>query len=591
MILTDKIEYKVNPSTTKYYISKGYNCKNNDIIKIDIKDLPLTSVIKLLVKCDLCGNERNLMYKHYINNTKNYTQIYTCSKCGTFKNKKTKFEKYGDENFTNREKAIETCIEKYGVDNVSKSDVIKKTRKETNLQNWGVENVFSSNYIKNKISNTIEKKYGSKLYINTDDFTKKYKNFCKILGVEHYSQTKEFKSKFEETCLLKFGFKTSLLSPIIQNKIKDTNLIKFGEEIPMRNKFINIKNKENVIIGRYDYFFNLGYKVIKYDYDKREYLLQKIECGHEFSIDYDLFRSRIKYNNSSCLICYPKDPLQSIKERELGRWLNNFEKNILYGNRELLNGKELDLYLPDKKLAIEFNGLYWHSDKFKDRLYHLNKTNLCKNKGISLIHIWEDDWLNKKEIVKSIIKNKLGVIDNKIFARKCKIKIITNKESNLFLDNNHIQGGTSASICVALYYDNEIVSVMTFGKRRLNNKDTFELIRFCNKINTVVIGGSSKLFNYYINNYDFTNIISYSDISLFEGGLYKILGFKNDGYTSLNYYWTDLIKKYHRFNFNKKKLIKLGFNKDKTEDEIMKENGYFKIWSCGQIRWIYNKNI
>ena len=159
------------------------------------------------------------------------------------------------------------------------------------------------------------------------------------------------------------------------------------------------------------------------------------------------------------------------------------------------------------------------------------------------------------------------------------------------MDNNHIQGGTSASICVALYYDNEIVSVMTFGKRRLNNKDTFELIRFCNKINTVVIGGSSKLFNYYINNYDFTNIISYSDISLFEGGLYKILGFKNDGYTSLNYYWTDLIKKYHRFNFNKKKLIKLGFNKDKTEDEIMKENGYFKIWSCGQIRWIYNKNI
>ena len=134
-----------------------------------------------------------------------------------------------------------------------------------------------------------------------------------------------------------------------------------------------------------------------------------------------------------------------------------------------------------------------------------------------------------------------------------------------------------------------MVSVMTFGKRRLNNKDTFELIRFCNKINTNIIGGATKLFSYFLKNYKFENIISYSDKSLFNGGLYLKLGFKNDGDTSLNYYWTDLCKKYHRFNFNKKKLIKLGYDKEKTEDEIMKEIGYHKIWSCGQIRWIYNK--
>jgi hypothetical protein len=606
MILIERINYKVNPSTKDYYISKGYNCKSNEIIEIDIKDMPLTSSIKVPVKCDLCGDEKNLMYKHYLKNTKNFTQIYTCSKCCDFKTKKTKLEKYGSENYQNiekieetklekygnknytgREKAKETCIKKYGVDNVSKVENIKNIKKETNLKNWGVECVFSSNEIKGKISNTIKEKYGVNHYINSDDIKNKYKIFCNSLNVEHYSQTEAYKKKFEETNLLKFGFKTNLMAPYIKEKIKETNLIKYGFENPMSNKEISDKNVLSLIKGRYEFFRKLGYLVKDYEIDKSEYILEKTDCGHIFNINYDLFRSRIKYGNNSCLICYPKDPLQSIKEQELGNWLKSFDNNILYGDRKILNGKELDIYLPDKKIAIEFNGLYWHSDKFKDKLYHIEKTKACIGLNISLLHIWEDDWLNRKEIVKSIILNKMGLIQNKIFARKTKIKIITNKESNLFLNNNHIQGGTNASICLALYYNEEIISVMTFGTRRLNNKDTFELIRFCNKINNNVIGGATKLFSYFLKNYQYENIISYSDKSLFDGGLYSKLGFKNDGDTSLNYYWTDLSKKYHRFNFNKKKLIKLGYDKNKTEDEIMKEIGYYKIWSCGQIRWIY----
>jgi very-short-patch-repair endonuclease len=606
MILRNKINYKVQPNTRSYYNSLGYNCKNYDIIEINVFDLPKTSGIKIDVKCDSCNKEKNLAYKHYLKNTKDNTIIYTCSACSNFKVKKTKLEKYGDENyqntekikktklekygdenFTGREKAKITCLNKYGVDNVSKSDIIKKLKKETNNTNWGVDNVFQSQEIKEKISITIGKKYGVNHYIKSDDIKEKYKKFCNKLNVEHYSQTEEYKKKFEETNLLKFGFKTNLMSPFIKDKIKETNLIKYGFIHPMNNKKISDKNVMSLIRGRYYHFYNLGYMVKDYDIEKVEYILERMECGHIFNINYDLFRSRIKYNNNSCLICHPKDPLQSIKEQELGNWLNIFDTNMTFGNRKLLNGKEIDLYLPDKKLAIEFNGLYWHSDKFKDKFYHLNKTVACNELGISLLHIWEDDWLNKKEIVKSIILNKIGLITNKIFARKCKIKVITNKESNLFLDNNHIQGGTNASTCISLYYNEEIVSVMTFGKRRLNNKDTFELIRFCNKINTNVIGGATKLFSYFLKNYKFENMISYSDKSLFDGGLYSKLGFKNDGDTSLNYYWTDLSKKYHRFNFNKKKLIKLGYDKNKTEDEIMKEIGYYKIWSCGQIRWIF----
>lgn len=607
MIISEKIQYKVIPNTRKYYISKGYVCNNYDIIEVNIIDLPITSGIKIDVKCDSCGKEKKLAYKNYLKNTKNNTIIYTCSGCSNFKVrktklekygdenyqntekiKKTKLEKYGDENFTGREKSKITCLNKYGVDNVSKSNIIKILKKETNNKKWGVDNVFQSEEIKDKISKTINEKYGSDVYIKSQDFKIKYKLFCNDIGVDHYSKSLDYKNKFKQTCLLKFGFETNLMSPEVKKIIKETNILKYGFSIPMKNTTISRQVAERIINSRHSYFNILGYTLLDYDFENNEYFLEKNECKHQFKINYDLFRSRIKYSNSSCLICFPKDELSSIKEKELGNWLIGLNLNVIQSDRKILNGKELDFYIPDKNLAIEFNGLYWHSDKFKEKKYHLNKTVDCKNQLVSLLHIWEDDWVFRKDIVKSILLNKLGLIENKIMARKCKIDIINNKESNLFLKSNHIQGGTPASICLCLKYNSEIVSVMTFGKRRLNNKDSFELIRFCNKLNTNVIGGASKLFSFFLKNYKYENIISYSDISIFSGNLYKKLGFSNDGETNLNYYWTDLVKKYHRFNFNKKKLIKLGYDKQKTEEEIMKEIGYYKIWSCGQIRWIYD---
>jgi hypothetical protein len=230
MIINEKIKYRVVPSTRKYYISKGYVCNNYDIIDINVMDLPATSIIKIDVKCDTCGIENKLSYKHYLKNTKNHTDIYTCSGCSFLKAKKTKLEKYGDENyqnvekikktklekygdenFTNRVKSKITCLDRYGVDNVSKVDTIKELKKETSNKNWGFDNVFKSPEIKDKISKTIKDKYGSDLYINSDDFKMKYKSFCNDMGVEHYSKSSEYKSKFKNTCLLKFGFETNLM--------------------------------------------------------------------------------------------------------------------------------------------------------------------------------------------------------------------------------------------------------------------------------------------------------------------------------------------------------------------------------------------
>jgi hypothetical protein len=156
------------------------------------------------------------------------------------------------------------------------------------------------------------------------------------------------------------------------------------------------------------------------------------------------------------------------------------------------------------------------------------------------------------------------------------------------LNNNHIQGFSSSQLKLGLFYENELVSLMTFGYRYTNGKKEYELIRFCNKIDTSVIGSASKLFNYFLNkNKDINEVISYADISLFDGKLYPNLGFEFNNLSNPNYFWVVEGVRRHRFNFNKKKLIKEGFDKNKTEVEIMQERGYYRVFSCGQEKWIF----
>lgn len=608
MPIQDKIIIKVNPNSREYYNKLGYKCVNFEEIEIRTIDLPKGSNLKVNVSCDMCGSSHLLIFNKYYKNTKGLSEIYTCKKCSYVKVKKTKLEKYGNEKFqniekikktklekygteffNNRKKSKETVMMRYGVDNISKCDHIKRKKEETNKKNWGVKNVFQSEDIKTIISNTVYGKYGVEFYLQSEDCKLKYKEFCKKIGVDHYSKTEEYRKKYEETSMLKWKFKTPLMHPDIKEKGRNTNIIKYGFPYPCQNKDISLSLAKIIIEKRNEFFKKIGYEMISYDYDLYIYKLKRIECGHEFETSYDLFRSRIKYSNNPCLVCHPKNDLSSIKEFELGEFIKSiYDDSIIINTREVI-GKEIDIYLPGKKIAFEFNGLYWHSDVFKEKEYHVNKTISCNEKGISLIHIWEDDWINKNEIVKSIIRNKLEKNYNKIFSRKCLIKIISNKESNLFLDSNHIQGKINANLCLGLEYMGEIVSVMTFGKRKINGIENLELLRFCNKINTSVVGSASKLFKFFINNYNFKKIISYSDRSCFDGKLYEKLGFKNMGETSLNYYWTDLKNKYHRFNFNKKRLIKMGYDSNKTENSIMREIGFYKIWSCGQIRWIFEK--
>ena len=278
-------------------------------------------------------------------------------------------------------------------------------------------------------------------------------------------------------------------------------------------------------------------------------------------------------------------------EKDINNFLTNLGVNTKTNDRGILNGQELDIFIPSHNLAIEYNGLYWHSEQYVKSNHHLNKTELCEKQNIQLIHIFEDEWLHKQDIVKSRIKNILGLTENKIYARKCVIKEVTSKDTKNFLNYNHIQGNVNSSIRIGLYYDGELVSLMTLGKGRValgSNviDNSYELLRFCNKLDTSVIGGADKLLKHFIKSYQPKEIISYADRRWSNGNLYEKLGFNFIHNSKPNYFYILDKKRKYRFGFRKDILVKQGFQENKSEHEIMLERNIYRIYDCGNKKYV-----
>jgi hypothetical protein len=292
-----------------------------------------------------------------------------------------------------------------------------------------------------------------------------------------------------------------------------------------------------------------------------------------------------------CKICNPT----SLFENEIFEYLKSkLNLNVERNNRSILNNLELDFFIKDYNIAIEANGLYWHSEMYKkDKNYHLNKTKMCNEKNIRLIHIFEDEWIYKKEIVKNRLKHILNKNTQKIYARKCEIKEISIKESKPFLEKYHIQGSDNSKIKLGLFYNNNLISVMTFGKLRfsLGNKNSidsvYEMYRFCSNIQCV--GGASKLLNYFIKTHNPKKIISYADNRWSDNNhtIYTKLKFDKVSSGIPNYWYIINGVRKHRFMYRKQNLKNILFSYDDnlTEWENMKNNGYDRIWDCGSSKF------
>jgi hypothetical protein len=484
-----------------------------------------------------CTNDLNFKEKiyFYFHNLKERPK---CLKCGDYVKFRNRFDKpYGDfctldcansskEELVKRQK--ETFNVKYGVDFFPQHNEFIKKQKQTKLTKYGNENY--NNIGKQK--QTKLTKYGNENYNNIG----KQKTTCELkYGVDNYSKSNNYRNK-------------------------------------ITNEYINLYPDVNFV-----------------EIKKGSVIIRCNECDNNCEITKQLLYERNKRNYNPCINCNPLGfNNRSGYEAEICNFLD--EHNVQHlTNYKINNTKlEIDILLSDLNIGIEFNGLYWHNELFKPQNYHIDKTFICNKLGIDLIHIFEDEWIYKKDIVKSILLNKLNKIDTKIYGRKCEIREVSSKDSKTFLDENHIQGNVNSKVRLGLYFNNELVSLMTFSRGRVimgGKKNEWELNRFCNKLNTNVIGSASKLLKYFINVYKPIKLVSYSDIRLFSGKLYEKLNFKLVSQSKPNYWYIIGDKRHYRFNFKKSNLVRDGYNPNKTEKQIMFDRKIYRIYDCGNLRW------
>lgn len=443
------------------------------------------------------------------------------------------------------------------------------------------------------------KEYTTKTYY--DKFLNNNEGYCKICN----KPTKfiSLGKGYNVYCCKKCAWKDT----DILKKRSETISLKTQEEL-LNWRLKNIESHKNKLTGKYisekeakirqqasensfkEYFTKCNCEFLKYDYENKRSVTFKCNiCGNETTYVRSLIdRMARNKDYSICHFCHNHKSI-SYPEKELKNYIKSLNPgNIILNDRSLLNGKELDIVLKDKKIAIEMDGLYWHNENKVNSTYHLEKTEECEKKGYQLIHIFEDEWNQKKDIVKSRIAGLLGM-NTTIGARKTICKEIDSKTSKLFLEENHIQGNCMSKWKYGLYSENELVAVMTFGYSRFK-KGEIELLRYASKKGTNIIGGAGKLLSKFFKEHNVKNIVSYADRRWSTGNLYKKLGFILERKTAPSYFYIINHERRNRFEFQKHKLVAKGNNPNLTEHEIMKNLGYPRIYDCGSLRFVYTQN-
>lgn len=477
--------------------------------------------------------------------------------------------------------------EKYGVDHVwkvkeihqktidNRNDVLMGLKVSEKLKSKSKEEWLEINQ---KKESTKEKIYGDKFYNNSEQISKSLLN-------KYEKDGESIIKKREYTMLSKYNVRSALQLDECRSKlveIKD----EVGEKI---SKTLRKNQLERVIKKLSSHNLELVGEYV----GGEQNTFKCCECGHTFT------STVIK--SGLIPICRRCNPIESETKisKKIRDILEDNKINFIPNDRKLIYPYEVDFYIPEYNLAIEVNGNYFHSELMgqKNKNYHLVKTKLCNDKKIKLIHIYEDEINNSYDIVKSRIHHLINKQDKKIYARKCIIKEITSKVKKEFLTQNHLQGDCKDTIRYGLFYGEELVSVITFGKRKItksNKEPNWELIRFCNKNYYSIVGGFSKLLSHVLKNHNIKNFITYTDIRWSGYDKKETVYSKNNmafvGYTPPSYWYMDK-KNYNyrinRFTFRKDLLVKEGFDPNKTEWEIMQERGFDRIWDCGNIKFVY----
>ena len=546
----------------------------------------------------------------------------------------TNLERYGAKHFVQTDsyitKSITTNRERYGNDWARQNPEIQKKSEDTLYNHYGVTNPMQSDELKSRISETYKSRTGYDHPMQNPEVVEHVKQTNQErYGVEHPLQSAEIRDKVVQTNIDRWGG-IGLGSPIIADKVKATNIEKYGFENPASSPKVQARIA-NTMFTRYgvehhnaswDYRQTVMTDPTKVD-EWKSFISNPesyIDTHFDHKPNYRELENVLGVNDSSihlhlqrqgktCLVQHTV----SYVENEIIDILQEIKPNIQIerNNRQIIKPYELDIYLPRYHIAIEINPTGTHNSSFtcygydlpKPPSYHKMKTNMCEQQGVFLFHIFGYEWSHKKDIILSMLRNLLGCNTQKVYARKCELREVPDKEAFEFLQNNHRQGGVHSKIRYGLYYNDELVSLMTFGKMRntlgIGNEDLsdcWELVRYCNKLNTSVVGGASKLFQHFIKCYNPDRIRSFSDRAHTKGSLYSILGFTEVRRNSESYVWVNLAdnKAYSRVSTQKQHL-KSFFKEDDidlnlTEKQIMESHGYAQVFDSGTITWEWSKS-
>lgn len=543
------------------------------------------------------------------------------------KQKATMLERYGVEWFPQskeyNEKAIATNLERYGTAWPIFNQNIKDKVIATNIERYGADNIMHNPEKVKEYQDKLEMLTGYRSNLQMPETREKIKHHMQeTYGVDYYSQTAEFKEKFKQTSLERYGVENPNQSEEIKEKTRQTSLERYGatnylaseegkkyahmrfiEKYHAKSYMSIASNKANFVsdpskIDEWMKFLDNPEVYLTNCKEKPTYhYLSNVLGVAESTIGY--------YVNLLNLQHLVKYSLSNV-ETELSNWIRQMNLNVIQHDRTLIKPNELDITIPELKFAIEYDPTVTHNSSQGDPWgsepkmpsYHKMKTDRVEEQGWFLFHIFGYEWTHKRPIIESMIRNVLSKNKNVIYARKCVVKEVPAMEAYKFLEDNHRQGGAQSPIRLGLYYNDNLVSLMTFGKMRNsigtgreNLEKAYELVRFCNILNTSVVGGASRLFKHFIREHQPEAIRSFSDRAHTRGDLYKTLGFTEIRRSDAGYVWVNVATDvaYHRVNAQKQNIKKFlnddSIDLTQSEKTIMESHGFVRVFDSGTITW------
>ena len=431
------------------------------------------------------------------------------------------------------ERRKRTCLEKYGVDVASKSEAVKKKISKN-------QNPNPSKAMRTKLE-----RYGDPNYNNI------FKN-AKTKLEKYGDPTYNNREKCKQTCLYRYGVE----NPYQIDKVKDTIIDKMFDKKDYSEIFRPLVSDRDKSI---EFLFNK-------DYTYKE-LADLFNCPY-YTVQNWVYRLDLKD-----YVKYSFDGRSSFED-DIIDFLDNIGIINIVKNYKLDNGQEIDIFIPDHNIGIECNGDYWHSDLYKTKKYHQDKSLFCQSHGIRLIHIFEYEWYDcsVRPKIESLISISVGKVKKRIYARNCCIKEITNKEAKLLNDSVHLQNHRDAKITYGLFYKDELVQLMSFSKHKTYE---WEIIRGCPGSNNIVVGGVDKLFKHFIKENNPSSIFSYCDFNKFDGRSYEKIGMTFIGYTQ-----PDL-----KYKMKDGTVVNRNPNKYKEHNE----NCECRIYGAGSKKYVWNR--